>query len=144
MQVAYMTYQTVFLAGVRYFPQLKNPYTNPHSNRELFMPAKRPPLVILLCTLIFIRAFFVMFMVAFPPLMRGVTQNIPFLSTMTMGWLAIMFGLWMMRRWSLYVLVGHFLIFLAVQWGTLHGFDPTYIFYVLAFVTEALYFRRMT
>jgi hypothetical protein len=108
------------------------------------MPAKRPPLVIILCVLIFIRAFVNMFLVAFPPLMKGVTQNIPFLSTMTMCWLAVMFGLWMMRRWSLYVLVGQFVIFLAVQWRTLHGFDPTYIFYVLGFVAEALYFRRMT
>jgi hypothetical protein len=108
------------------------------------MPSKRPPLVIILCALIFIRAFVVMFMIAFPPLLKGLTQNIPFISTMTMGWLVIMFGFWMMRRWGVYVLAAHFVIFITAQWNSLHGIDPTFLFYALAFTATALYYRRMT
>lgn len=107
------------------------------------MPTTRPRLVVLLCFLCLVRAFVNMMLIAFPVGGKA-TEEIPVLSILTMGWLVIMFGFWMMRRWGLYVLVAHLAIFVAVHRSVLTFRDPSFLFYAVGLTAGLLYYRRMT
>lgn len=115
--------------------------------QEKTKPAPPVP-VIILCLLGFLMCFLRMFTVLAPQVREVSPLYPPYISMTTLYLIFVLYGFWMMRRWSLWAFAAYFLAQAAVSWA-FHFWTPNAVVISLAFplalvLASAFYYRRMT